>query len=951
MTRKHSKIKFFVRIVLVVTIIFAGVAFAENTTQDVSKATLRIITTGDLHGQVTSVNYETGMADEGVGLSKVMTLIETARAEVPVRNSFLLDAGDFLYDYETNFFYDNYPKMIQPIMKVMEAMEYDFITLGNHELDYPWAYVQKQLMTAGLYEKVLAANLFDSFTGENIFDSSMLLNREITDENGNEVHIKVGIVAATRKGISTRRGRNSDYLYAAEIYKYVSEEALELKEKGADVVIALIHGGTGIPAGSDTVANPGELLTRLSCIDAVITSHSHEKFPSNEYARYSMVNVANGLVNGKPMVATGSHASAIGVIDFELSISDGEVTIEKASAGLEKVTSTTKEHELVTDIFAEYQELLDEGFDNAEYELADGEVLSNIDCMVTDNELYQLINNAKLEFAMSYISEYAPEYIDYPIVAVTANYLDNKEDYIIIEDTITVADVASIIAESSSERDNGYMRLCKVTGKKLREWLEFCASFYYVPNTATESAIKNTLRVDNKYTVLTDPMFDAGRYFAFDGIDYEIDITKKARYSSSGYIIDNAARRITNLTYDGLPVTDNQVFVVALDSYNFHYSFMPTAADTIYSENPWKTVKDVILEYLDREAEFGKINVRVDNNWTFKNYESLQFLFGVDETSGNIDSYIRNRNWYRGYVGQIKKGSAIKKYYIGKILYQKTVPTAIVSAGIKSETGRDVPVYVRLMAGTDMTRIAAIKYIKGYASRNETELYKTAEWIKNGVFYADENGIYTICIRDASGNRYFEYIVIDNINKEILDAPQLNYISNRIRRVTGRAIPNTTVYVQVPEGQIYKTKVPESGNFSVTVPAQRAMDTLLVWVSDGQRESEKLELPVRRTGANQPKLVKANARSIFVLMRYDEEHDYYIQIGNRIYVRVGTKESYINSEYYSPDYTIIEKPAVRLVDGSHYIIVDELKEGEVVEAYCTDSFGRTSLKSSLTVRN
>ena len=61
-------------------------------------ANLRLIYTTDIHGQVTTEDYETGKLYTTGGLSRAATLIKEAKAEVNKNNSLLFDLGDALYD-------------------------------------------------------------------------------------------------------------------------------------------------------------------------------------------------------------------------------------------------------------------------------------------------------------------------------------------------------------------------------------------------------------------------------------------------------------------------------------------------------------------------------------------------------------------------------------------------------------------------------------------------------------------------------------------------------------------------------------------------------------------------------------------------------------------------------------------------------------------------------------
>jgi 2',3'-cyclic-nucleotide 2'-phosphodiesterase (5'-nucleotidase family) len=96
----------------------AGILTAKA--EDTGTATLQIIATGDLHSQVTAYDYETGQETPESGLSKLATLIQEKESEAGANNTLLVDAGDFLYDYISNYFYDNYRDFMQPVMRAVD---------------------------------------------------------------------------------------------------------------------------------------------------------------------------------------------------------------------------------------------------------------------------------------------------------------------------------------------------------------------------------------------------------------------------------------------------------------------------------------------------------------------------------------------------------------------------------------------------------------------------------------------------------------------------------------------------------------------------------------------------------------------------------------------------------------------------------------------------------------
>ena len=70
----------------------------------------------------------------------------------------------------------------------------------------------------------------------------------------------------------------------------------------------------GLLSGANTETQAGARLAKLTDVDAVVCSHSHETFPSTDgtFKNISGVDEATGTYLGTPMVETGSYAQGLG---------------------------------------------------------------------------------------------------------------------------------------------------------------------------------------------------------------------------------------------------------------------------------------------------------------------------------------------------------------------------------------------------------------------------------------------------------------------------------------------------------------------------------------------------------------------------------------------------------------------------------------------------------------
>jgi|GEM_PF-4820534 len=100
-------------------------------------ATISIVATSDVHGNVLNFDYGTNAAPStGQGLAKVSTYVNGLRTANP-NNVMLIDNGDTVQGTPLVYYYNMIDKTtLYPMAAVMGAMKYDTATLGNHEFNY-----------------------------------------------------------------------------------------------------------------------------------------------------------------------------------------------------------------------------------------------------------------------------------------------------------------------------------------------------------------------------------------------------------------------------------------------------------------------------------------------------------------------------------------------------------------------------------------------------------------------------------------------------------------------------------------------------------------------------------------------------------------------------------------------------------------------------------------------
>jgi 2',3'-cyclic-nucleotide 2'-phosphodiesterase/3'-nucleotidase len=919
----------------------SGTASAVST----DTATLRILSTNDLHGQVTAFDYETNLGLPKNGLSKIATLVEQNREEVGTTNTLLVDDGDFFYDYTTNFFYEKYPTYDQPILKAMKLMDYDYITLGNHEFDYPWDYLKRQLEHTGMSDKVLVCNTVWHDSGTQVFSPCAVITKQLTTTGGGSATVRIGMIGSTTNSISTRRGDYVNEIDALNNYSSIVTEANRLKSEDlADIVVVLLHGGIGNGSTAAASENIGYALTKVSSIDAVVTGHTHEAFPDTGGSGITLSNVdaTNGLINGKPVVATSSHARALGVIDLKLTIaSDGTVSISSGKASLDYVTAATAESEKITSMFLQYKDKLKAGADISAYKLASGVSYNNYDTVVRDSNLFQLFNNAKIAYGQTYIAEHLPSYKNIPVIACTRNLTDYSDPYVMIKDTLSSSKVSLVLSESSSSRPSGYVQLYEINGKDLREWLEYNSSMYATQGTTFKSLLKSYVNANPKVSTLLQEkyVYNWNSQFVFDGITYTVDLAKKPRYYSDGTMVSVYNKRIKSLTYHGVEVTNTQKFVIVTDSGLPTLSFLPEEmVDSIKAFRDNATGKGITVDYIKRLNAFGSISVKADNNWSLTADTGYSFLLGIPK---KLLPTVSLYSWNTGTAAETTSYSFLK----GALPAAKQSINIVVSQGRSVVNNDPVPV---IISASSKNAIQEIRYLKGTVVSKSDAGWSGAQKVSGNTFSTTTNGTYTIRVMDTSGNTALAYVRVDKYDADVLVSPVLNKLTNRNTTFTGTAVPYSTIHAVIGDNK-YSTITKSDGTFSMTVIPPKAFSSIAVYAEYKGEMSATVTASVRKTGPDAVQMDKILVGDTHATGTTDPDTTVYALIWTTIYVGRGQADKYKSSEFYNSSYKIVETDiSVDKTTGKYQILIPFVKNSMKVFVFAVDRFGVTS-KSTMQV--
>ena len=305
-----------------------------------NQAHLRIMETTDIHVNVLPYDYYADKSNDTLGLARTATLIDAVRKEAT--NAMLVDNGDFLQGNPMGDYiaYEKGMKDgdIHPVIKGMNLLGFDCSTLGNHEFNYGLSFMDKVL--AGAKYPFVCANLVKGTElAANPRDDKLylkpyvILEKQVKDGAGAELPIKVGIIGFVPPQIMLWDAKNlTGNVATRDIVQAAKAWVPQMKEEGADVVIALSHSGIDIKPG-EMMENASFHLAGVDGIDAVFTGHQHLVFPGpKDFVGLAGVDAEKGLLNGKPAVMGGFWGSHMGLIDLLLEQDGGKWKVASATS-------------------------------------------------------------------------------------------------------------------------------------------------------------------------------------------------------------------------------------------------------------------------------------------------------------------------------------------------------------------------------------------------------------------------------------------------------------------------------------------------------------------------------------------------------------------------------------------------------------------------------------------
>ncbi|WBW99172.1 5'-nucleotidase C-terminal domain-containing protein [Oceanirhabdus sp. W0125-5] len=575
-------------------------AEVKNEVKDVTKkeevksedgvVEVQILATSDVHGRFMPYDYAVNASYTKGSLTQVLTAVNELREKNP--NTILVDNGDTIQDNSSALFLND---EIHPMILAMNKMGFDVWSIGNHEFNYGVPALKKVIEQ--FEGETLGGNVYNP-DGERIAKPYTIIER---------AGVKVGIIGMVTPNIVNWDAANLKGYTVTNPIEETRKVIDEIKDK-VDVLIAVNHMGEESQYGIEG-SGAIDIAKNFPELTAIVTGHAHSKIVGDYYYDgkvYSSDEATDEVKrNGVLMIEPYKYANALGQITIKFTKEDGKYIIKDKATDVNSALYymyDSKDKEVDYDSDKELEKALDSynqrAIDDANMligELKEGNLVAENEikdiprAQLEPTSAIQLVNDVQMFFG----KQIAGKDIDVSAAALF------RADQNVMAGPIKKSDLALIYKYDNT------LYVLEMTGKQLKQYMEWSAQYY---NTYKEGDL----------TISFDQNVRFYNYDMFDGVTYNVDVTKEA------------GNRIVNLKKNGEEVKDEDVLLVAVNNYRANSHLLKHGV--VFQEGdelPKKVggsddlkyglgdgrIRDLIGKYIVEEKN-GVITPEVEMNWS-----------------------------------------------------------------------------------------------------------------------------------------------------------------------------------------------------------------------------------------------------------------------------------------------------------------------------------------------
>ena len=305
----------------------------------------------------------------------------------------------------------------------------------------------------------------------------------MTDGAGATHTMKVGLIGFVPPQIMLwDAGHLDGKVMTRDIVEAAKAWVPEMREAGADIVVALSHSGIDAAGPSDGMENASLYLAGVEGIDAVFTGHQHLVFPGPNFDGLAGVDSTNGALMGKPGVMGGFWGSHMGLIDLLLEQDGGKWRVASFTSEARPIYKRDENRKIVP-LVESQQDILDAVKADHEATLAyvrrpvgkTSAPLYSYFALVADDPSVQIVSQAQTWYVSQIMAK--TEWKDLPILSAAAPFKaggrSGPEYYTDVPaGDIAIKNVADLYLYPNT------LQAVLITGAEVKEWLERSAGIF-----------------------------------------------------------------------------------------------------------------------------------------------------------------------------------------------------------------------------------------------------------------------------------------------------------------------------------------------------------------------------------------------------------------------------------------------------------------------------------------
>ncbi|MEH1015762.1 5'-nucleotidase C-terminal domain-containing protein [Micromonospora sp. CPCC 206060] len=515
-------------------LVAAGPAQAQQTSRRTWDLT--VLGTSDTHGNVYNWDYYRDAeyddsAHNDIGVAKLATLVNQVRAERRGRATLVLDAGDTIQGTPLATYYAKQEPITStgeqhPMARAMNVIDYDAVTLGNHEFNYGLPLLDLWIRQLGF--PALAANAINEATGKPAFLPYVIKKVSLGFAAPT---LRVGILGLTNPGSAIWDKANVEgRLRFDDMIATAAKWVPIMRDRGADLVLISAHGGdSGTSSYGPELPNenPTALIAeQVPGIDAILFGHAHrevvEKFVTN-------TQTGEQVLLSEP----SKWGQRLTRMDFTLAREGGRWRITGKRATMLNTNTVVEDPKVLAAVRAQHEKTV--GYVNQVVARSTVE-LSAAESRYKDTPILDFINHVQTETVTAALA--GTTYAGLPVLSIAAPF---SRTAVFPAGDVKIRDVAGLYVFDNT------LEAVVLSGAEVRAYLEYSAKYFrtFGPGTTVDPE------------TISDPAVPDYNYDTISGLDYEIDISRPV------------GQRITKLTHPGTatPVADGEQFVIAVNNY------------------------------------------------------------------------------------------------------------------------------------------------------------------------------------------------------------------------------------------------------------------------------------------------------------------------------------------------------------------------------------------------